>query len=71
MVDVMAINSHKTGREALREWREGQHWTQFRLAEAVGAARSTIAQIELGDRSPGFGLAKKLAALTGIPLGDF
>lgn len=64
-------NTSKSGRQALRDWREGRHWTQVRLAEAVGVARSTITQIELGDRSPSFRLAKKLADLTGIPLGNF
>lgn len=70
-MDVTVNNTSKSGREALRAWREGRHWTQVRLAEAVGVARSTIAQIELGDRTPSFGLAKRLAGLTGIPLGDF
>lgn len=61
----------------LRDWRnktgpfedrDGDLWTQERLAEQVSVVPSLISQIENGGRVPSMGLAKQISALTGISI---
>jgi DNA-binding XRE family transcriptional regulator len=55
-------------RHPLSIYREQNGITQHEVAAAVGVTRWTINRIELGDRQPSIGLARKLVTLTGIPL---
>ena len=61
----------------LRDWRnktgpfedrDGDMWTQEKLAERVGVVGSLISQIENGGRVPSMGLAKRISAFTGISI---
>lgn len=56
---------------ALRLWRERKGMTQAELAALVRCSRTLICMVELGNRSPGLSLAKRLALLTGLPLEAF
>lgn len=48
--------------------RRERGWTLTQLAERVGVSRPTMAKIEKGDPSVGFGVALDAASILGIPL---
>ncbi len=53
---------------AVRQLREGQGWSQERLAEAADLNRSFIGEIERGAATPSLLTIEKLAGALGIGL---
>lgn len=56
--------------ENIRWLRERQHLTQEELAKKMNVGRSTICSWELGDRSPKFKDALRLAQYFGVDIDD-
>lgn len=53
-------------REKLSKLREERKMTQEDVANAVGISRSFYGLIEIGERNPTFGLAKRIAGVFGV-----
>ena len=60
---------HSVLASTIRMAREARGWSQDQLGEAVGLTRSTIARLELGDRSPSFETLVDIARVLDLDLG--
>lgn len=54
----------------VRELRRRHGWTLDELAERSGVSRSMLSQIERGRANPTVGIAVRIAAALGAPIGD-
>lgn len=53
----------------LKELRKAAHYTQQKLADRLGVARSTVAMWETGEVDYGTDMARRIANLLGVPVG--
>jgi gp16 family phage-associated protein len=53
---------------SLRQFFQDTGITQDDLAARVGITQAAVSKIMHGDRKPRWGLAKQIAALTGVPI---
>ena len=54
----------------LREYREGQGWSQGELARRLGVSRQTINAVETDKYDPSLPLALRMAKLFGVSVPD-
>jgi len=57
-------------RNRLRELREGNGWSQGRLAEELDVSRQTVNALETGKYDPSLPLAFRVARCFGLPIED-
>lgn len=63
--------SKTTFGQRLRLHREAKGWTQYRLAKEAQIHRSYVAQIEDGEKVPGWEIVTRLADVLGVEVGEF
>lgn len=56
--------------EQIKRLRRLKGWTQHDLAEYSGVDRTTIGQVEAGNRDASAGTVRKLAAALGVPVSE-
>lgn len=65
------MRKQSTFGQRLRSHREAKGWTQYRLAKEAHIHRSYVAQLEDGEKLPGWDVVRRLADVLGIGVEKF
>lgn len=57
--------------QVVREMRDDEEWTQYRLAKEAGISATYLAELEIDEKGPSLEIAAKIAKAFGVGLAVF